>query len=108
VQDRAVGQPLDVSRREVHVQVQCRIVGQLVDQIEQFEVGVGQPWHVRVGRRGEIVGLKWADLDRSTRRMSVRRTMQSLAGRPVEFDVKTRSSRRSIDLDAATVTELDR
>jgi integrase len=58
-------------------------------------------------RRGEIVGLKWADLDRSTRRLSVRRTLQSLAGRPVEFDVKTRSSRRCIDLDPATITELD-
>ena len=32
-------------------------------------------------RRGEIVGLKWVDLDRSTRRVSVRRTVQSLAGR---------------------------
>ena len=59
-------------------------------------------------RRGEIVGLKWVDLDRSTRRVSVRRTVQSLAGRPVEFDVKTRSSRRSVDLDPATITELDR
>ena len=59
-------------------------------------------------RRGEIVGLKWADLDRSTRRVSVRRTVQSLAGRPVEFDVKTRTSRRCVDLDPATITELDR
>ena len=59
-------------------------------------------------RRGEIVGLKWVDLDRSTRRVSVRRTVQSLAGRPVEFDVKTRTSRRCVDLDPATVTELDR
>jgi len=59
-------------------------------------------------RRGEIVGLRWADLDRSTSRVSVRRTVQSLAGRPVELDVKTRTSRRCIDLDPATVTELDR
>ena len=59
-------------------------------------------------RRGEIAGLKWADLDRSTTRVSVRRTVQSLAGRPVEFDVKTRTSRRCIDLDPATITELDR
>lgn len=59
-------------------------------------------------RRGEIVGLKWTDLDRCTRRVSVRRTLQSLAGRPVEFDVKTRTSRRSVDLDPATITELDR
>lgn len=58
-------------------------------------------------RRGEIVGLKWVDLDRSTRRVSVRRTVQSLAGRPDEFDVKTRTSRRCVDLDPATITELD-
>ena len=38
----------------------------------------------------------------------MRRTVQSLAGRPVEFDVKTRTSRRCIDLDPATITELDR
>jgi integrase len=59
-------------------------------------------------RRGEVVGLKWVDLDRSARRVSVRRTVQSLAGRPVEFDVKTRTSRRCVDLDPATATELDR
>jgi integrase len=59
-------------------------------------------------RRGEIVGLKWADRNRSTRRVSVRRTVQSVAGRPVEFDVKTRTSRRCVDLDPATITELDR
>ena len=59
-------------------------------------------------RRGEIVGLKWADLDRATRRVSVRRTVQSLAGRSVELEVKTRTSRRCVDLDPATMTELDR
>ena len=59
-------------------------------------------------RRGEIVGLKWADLNRSNRRVSVRRTVHSLAGRPVEFEVKTRTSRRCVDLDPATITELDR
>jgi hypothetical protein len=34
--------------------------------------------------------------------------VQSLAGRPVQFGVKTRTSRRCIDLDPATMTELDR
>jgi integrase len=63
--------------------------------------------HTGMGR-GEIVGLKWADLDRSTSRVSVRRAVQSLAGQAVECDVQTRTSRRCIDLDPATITELDR
>jgi integrase len=37
-----------------------------------------------------------------------RRTAQSLAGRPVEFDVKTRTSRHCVDVDSTTITELDR
>jgi integrase len=54
-------------------------------------------------RRGEVVGLKWSDLDRSTRRLSISRTLQNLGGRPVEFDVKTRTSRRNIDVDDKTM-----
>ena len=54
-------------------------------------------------RRGEVVGLKWSDLDRATKRLSISRTLQNLAGNPVEFDVKTRSSRRNIDVDDKTM-----
>ena len=43
-------------------------------------------------RRGELAGLKWSDLDRSRKRLSIIRTMQSVAGQPVEFDVKTCAS----------------
>ena len=46
-------------------------------------------------RRGEIVGLKWSDLDRPTSRLSISRTLQNVGGRPVEFGVKTRTSRRT-------------
>jgi integrase len=59
-------------------------------------------------RRGEIVGLKWSDLDRSTSRVSVSRTLQNVGGRPVEFRVKTRTSRRTVDLDGHTMRELGR
>jgi integrase len=59
-------------------------------------------------RRGEVVGLHWSDLDAERKRISVSRTLQNVAGRPVEFDVKTRTSRRSIDLDDATVATLTR
>lgn len=59
-------------------------------------------------RRGEVVGLKWSDLDVTSKRLSVQRTLQCVAGRPVEFGVKTRTSRRCIDLDTGTIGELQR
>jgi integrase len=59
-------------------------------------------------RRGEVVGLKWRDLDTATRRLSIRRTLQCVGGQAVEFGVKTRTSRRSVELDAATVNHLRR
>jgi integrase len=59
-------------------------------------------------RRGEVVGLKWSDLDRSSKRLSISRTLQSVAGNPVEFDVKTRTSRRCIDLVDSTMQGLAR
>lgn len=40
-------------------------------------------------RRGEVVGLKWSDLNRGDSRLSISWTLQSLAGRPVEFGEKT-------------------
>jgi integrase len=59
-------------------------------------------------RRGEVVGLKWSDLDLATKRLSIQRTLQCVAGQPVEFGVKTRTSRRCIDLDQGTICELQR
>ncbi len=59
-------------------------------------------------RRGEIAGLKWSDLDRANQRLSISRTLQSIAGKPVEFPVKTRTSRRCIDLDDQTIDVLAR
>ncbi|MDQ6726463.1 MAG: site-specific integrase [Actinomycetota bacterium] len=59
-------------------------------------------------RRGEVAGLKWSDLDTGARRLSISRTLQNVGGRPTEFGVKTRTSRRCIDLDPATVAILVR
>jgi integrase len=59
-------------------------------------------------RRSEVAGLKWSDLDRTNQRLSISRTLQSLAGQPVEFPVKTRTSRRCIDLDDQTMAVLAR
>lgn len=54
-------------------------------------------------RRGEVVGLKWSDLHRSTKRRSITQTSQNVGGQPVEFDVKTRTSRRCVDIGDATM-----
>jgi len=53
-------------------------------------------------RRGELAGLRWADWHRDTHRLSIARSRQVVAGHSVEVAVKTRSSRRCIDLDADT------
>jgi integrase len=59
-------------------------------------------------RRGEIVGLKWSDFDEARSRLSISRTLQNVGGRPTEFGVKTRTSRRTVDLDRNTAAEIDR
>ncbi len=58
-------------------------------------------------RRGEVAALRWSDLDPTERRESISRTLQSLAGTPVEFGAKTRTSRRCVDLDNTTIAVLD-
>jgi integrase len=59
-------------------------------------------------RRGEVAGLNWGDLHISASSVSIVRTRQSTMGRTVESPVKTRTSRRRIDLDANTMHVLER
>jgi integrase len=74
---------------------------------EAFRVGVEVVNASAHGLR-EIIGLKWSDFDRSASRLSISRTLQNVGGRPTEFGVKTRTSRRTVDLDHHTVRHLDR
>jgi integrase len=57
-------------------------------------------------RRGEVAGLRWADWNPTTHRLSINRTRQVVAGRSTEFAPKTRTSRRCIDLDPTTERHL--
>jgi integrase len=59
-------------------------------------------------RRGELAGLRWGDWNRATHRVSIARSRQVVGGRSVEVPVKTRTSRRCIDLDADTEQVLER
>ncbi len=57
-------------------------------------------------RRGEVLGLRWSDLDLDEGRLSVRQALVSVAYEVQISDVKTGSGRRTIDLDCGTVDVL--
>jgi integrase len=54
-------------------------------------------------RRGEIVGLRWPDLDLDAGSLTVQRTVVVVSGRAVESTPKTARSRRRLKLDPGTV-----
>jgi integrase len=57
-------------------------------------------------RRGEVCGIRWSDIDRGARALSITRAIASVAGGAVVKDTKTHASRR-IALDDATLAILD-
>jgi len=57
-------------------------------------------------RRGEILGLRWSDVDLAVGRLSVRQALVEVAYAVQVSDVKTSTGRRTIDLDAGTVDVL--
>ena len=54
-------------------------------------------------RRGELVGLRWRDIECDRRRLSIARTVICVGTRMQEAAGKTPNAARTIDLDAATV-----
>lgn len=54
-------------------------------------------------RRGEVLGLRWADVDLNGRRLSVSQAVILVAYELVVSDIKTDNGRRTIDLDERTV-----
>jgi integrase len=57
-------------------------------------------------RRGELLGLKWGDVNLDSARIAVQRSLSVLKGVAVESEPKTRRGRRSISLDTSTVAAL--
>jgi integrase len=57
-------------------------------------------------RRGEVLGLRWGDVDLDTHRVSVHRAIVAIAYETAESTVKTRHSRRVVDLAADTIEVL--
>jgi integrase len=59
-------------------------------------------------RRGEVLGLRWQDVDLDRWQLTVRHVRTVVEGRPVVTEPKTAKGRRTIALDASTVTALRR
>lgn len=57
-------------------------------------------------RRGELLGLRWGDVDFPSRRVSIRQTLILVKGR-VHFDTPKSHEARTVDLDAETVVILE-
>lgn len=57
-------------------------------------------------RRGELAGLRWEDVDLAAGTVAVKRTRTVIGGRIVEGEPKTKTSRRTIDIDPGTVAVL--
>jgi integrase len=60
-------------------------------------------------RQGELLGLKWDDVDMETGILQVRRTLSTATGRGFSFNApKTAKGRRSIKLPASAISSLRR
>jgi integrase len=59
-------------------------------------------------RRGEVLGLRWHDIDLEVGQLTVRHVLTVVEGRPVVTEPKTAKGRRTIALDGSTVAALRR
>jgi integrase len=57
-------------------------------------------------RRGELLALRWDDVDLDAGTISIRRAMTEVGGEIIEGEPKTRSGKRTIAIDPATVAAL--
>ncbi len=80
---------------------------QFLDEIDDHRLAPAFFLSANTGmRRGEVLGLRWDDVDLDAARISVRHAVLNVAYELILADVKTKSSRRTIDLDARTVAVL--
>jgi len=58
-------------------------------------------------RRNEVLGLKWPDIDFKKQRIALNRGLAAVGYEVHQTRGKTKTARRSIDLDATTLAVLD-
>lgn len=66
-------------------------------------------WHLLLTtgmRRGELLGLRWSDLDLASGRLTIRSTMTMVDGVPQAGTPKTKTSSRTVSIDPRTAAGL--
>ena len=99
---RSRAQPVDIPSVEVVRAALAAIGGSDIELPIRLAVTTGV-------RPGELVALRWRDLDLATGRARVRQTLQRISGEGLVFaPTKTHRSTRTIALDAHVVEQLTR
>lgn len=91
--------------KEETKEVEAFTLEEVADILRALEI---EPWHIRAMievalftgcRRGEIVGLKWADIDFENQRISVKRSIYKLSdGKARKKEPKSKTSIRTISI----------
>lgn len=84
------------------------------EQIRQFMAHVATDRHVGIWqlllttgmRRGEILGLRWSDIDLGSNRLTIRSTTTQVGGQSLKGAPKTTDSSRTIAVDTGTAARL--
>ena len=58
-------------------------------------------------RRGELIGLRWSDLDVANNRLSVRQNIVAVQGKAIVKQPKTEASRRTVHIQAQDMAALE-
>lgn len=84
-------------------------IGQFLVHVDKTGEYLGPVWRFMFAtgvRRGEMCGLRWADIDLVEALVTIRQTRLDVRGETITDTPKTRKSRRTISLDTATVVAL--
>jgi integrase len=101
-------QPPRPRRAELAV-VDASLAGRILEAIADHPLELPCAIAVATGmRRGEILGLRWGDLDAEFKVAHVKRSLQAVRGGVVFETPKTPRSRRSVELPAFLVPHLQR
>jgi integrase len=85
-------------RKETHVWAPSELA-RFLNAIAEHRLAAAYHLAAATGmRRGEILGLRWSDVDLTARRISVRQALIAVAYKTRFSDVKTSAGRRTIDI----------
>jgi len=103
----SAAQPPRPRRREAVVMDQA-LVSRLLQEVQGTWLALPVVLAIATGmRRGEVLGLRWADLDRQLTVAHVRRSLQVVRGELLFCEPKTPRSRRAVPLPAMVRPHLE-